>query len=142
VPVAVIESDAARRELFARPRYDRPESAAVFEAIHQALRRLLGGGLDTLVDATNLVEEERAVMYRIAEEAKARTIIVRLTAPLAIVRQRLEAGTPRGASTAGVTEFERLRRKRQPITRRHYVVDTTGNTQRAVQAIAREIEAR
>jgi predicted kinase len=141
-PMAVIESDAVRQALFPRPRYDGEESAEVFTAVHQALRCLLADGRDTLVDATNLVEDERAVMYDIAEEVDARTIVVRLTAPAAVVRRRLEAGTPRGSSTAGVREFERLRRKLQPIRRRHYVVDTTGDTQLAAQAIVREMEAR
>lgn len=142
IPMAVIESDAVRKALFPRPRFDRRESGVVFDAIHEALRRLLGEGHDTLVDATNLVESERVVMYQIAGEAAAHPIIVRLTAPPAVVRRRLQAGQHRGFSTAGIKEFERLRRKGQPIARKHYVVDTTGDTQEAVEAIAREIEAR
>lgn len=141
-PIAAIESDAVRRAMFARPRYDREESGAVFDAVHAALRRLLARGVSVLVDATNLVEAERAVMYGIAEESGARTIIVRLTAPAAVVRKRLAAGGARGASEAGVAEFERMRRRREPIRRRHYVVDATGSTRAGVEAIAREIAAR
>lgn len=139
---AIIESDAVRRALFRRPRYGREESAAVFDAVHEALRVLLARGASVIVDATNLIEGERATTYRIAEEAGARLIIVRLTAPAAVVRRRLASGTERGASEAGVAEFERMRRRRQPITRRHYVVDTTGGTGAAVEGVAREMRGR
>ncbi len=141
-PIAVIESDAVRRAMFARPRHNREESGAVFAAIHEALGRLLREGVSTLVDATNMVEKERAVMYGIAEEAGARTIIVRVTAPAAVVRKRLEAGRSRGASEAGVAEFEKMRRRWRAIPREHHVVNTVGSTQSAIEAIAREIEDR
>jgi predicted kinase len=141
-PIAVIESDAVRRALFARPRHDPEESGTVFAAIHEALRRLLRDGISTLVDATNMVEKERAVMYGIADGAGARTIIVRVTAPAAVVRKRLEAGAPRGASEAGVAEYEMMRRRWRPISREHYVVNTVRSTQSAIETIAREIERR
>jgi predicted kinase len=141
-PIAVIESDAVRRAMFARPRHDGEENGAVFAAIHEALRRLLGDGISTLVDATNMVEKERAVMYDIADDAGAQTIIVRVTAPAPVVRQRLEAGASRGASEAGVAEFEKMRRRWRPISREHFVVNTVRSTQSAVEAIAREIEVR
>lgn len=141
-PIAVIESDAVRRTLFAQPTHDREESGTVFAAIHEALRRLLRDGISTLVDATNMVENERAVMYGIADEAAARTIIVRVTAPAAVVRKRLEAGARRGASEAGVEEFEKVRRRWRSISREHYVVDTVRSTQSAIETIAREIERR
>jgi predicted kinase len=134
--------NAVRRAMFARPRYDREESGAVFDAIHAALRRLLARGISVIADATNLVEAERAVTYGIAEDAGARTIIARLTAPAAVVRKRLAAGEARGASEAGVAEFERMRLRREPIRRQHYVVDATGSTKAAVEAIGREIAAR
>jgi predicted kinase len=81
-------------------------------------------------------------MYGIADEAGARTIIVRVTAPAAVVRRRLQEGAPRGASQAGVAEFEKMRRRWRPISREHYVVNTVRNTQSAIEAIAREIERR
>ncbi|HYM14833.1 MAG TPA: AAA family ATPase [Dehalococcoidia bacterium] len=140
--VAVIESDAVREALFAAPTHGGAESAAVFEAIHAALRELLARGVSALLDATNLVERDRAVVYGIAEDLGARLIVVRVTAPASVVRKRLEAGGERGASRAGVAEFERMRRRGQPIGRRHHTVDTTGSTREAVEAVAREIEAR
>jgi predicted kinase len=141
--IAVIESDAVRRTMFARPAHAKEESAAVFEAVHAALRHLLGRGVATLVDATNLVEMQRAVMYGIARAAGARLIVVRTTAPAAVVRRRLRSRRESaGGAEAGTDVFERMRRSRQPIAVAHYVVDTTGDTEQAVEAIAREIERR
>jgi len=141
--IAVIESDAVRRAMFVRPTHAKPESGAVFDAVHAASRALLERGVSTLVDATNLVEAERAIMYDIARRAGARLIIVRLTAPAALVTRRLRARrAAAGPAEAGTEVFERMRRVRQPIGLPHYVVDTTGETEQAVEAIAREIEGR
>jgi predicted kinase len=82
-------------------------------------------------------------MYEIARQAGARLIIVRLTAPAPLVVKRLRARRETaGPAEAGTEVFERMRRVRQPIALPHYVVDTTGETERAVEAIAREIEGR
>ncbi len=141
--IAVIESDAVRRAMFERPAHAKDESAAVFDAVHAALRDLLGRGVATLVDATNLVEAQRAVMYGVARAAAARLIVVRTTAPAAVVRRRLRSRRESaGGAEAGTEVFERMRRSRQPIAAPHYVVDTTGAIEQAVEAIAREIERR
>lgn len=140
--ITVIESDAVRAAMFAQPAHTKAESGRVFASIHEALRRLLERGAGTLVDATNLIESERAAMYRIAEKAGARPVVVRLTAPVAVVRKRLAARPPgESASKAGVAVFEQMRVIRQPIPRPHYIVDTTHSIEAAVAAVAREIIA-
>jgi predicted kinase len=141
--IAVIESDAVRRAMFDRPTHARNESTAVFDAVHAALDALLARGVSTLVDATNLVEAERARMYRIAERHGARTIIVQVTAAAATVRARLRARRDAaGPAEAGTPVFERMQRTRQPLERPHYVVDTTGDVACAAEAVAREIAAK
>lgn len=140
--VAVIESDAVRRALFGRPTYEKKESVRVFGAVHEAARELLAGSISVVIDATNLIESEREVLYRIADAAGARLVIVRLTAPAAVVRKRLERADDRGASEADVAMFERMRKFRQPLRRPHYIVDTAGDTGPAVGAIGREISGR
>ena len=138
--IAVIESDAVRRAMFAGPTHARKESAAVFRAVHAALDDLLARGVSTLIDATNLVEAERGTMYGIAERRGARPTVVRLTAAPALVRTRLRAR--RDAADAGTDVFERMQRARQPIERPHYVVDTAGDVECAAEAVAREIVAK
>lgn len=142
VDVAVIESDAVRQALFGRPSYEKRESGRVFGAVHAAARELLAEGVTVVVDATNLIEAEREVLYRIADAAHARLLIVRLTAPAALIRKRLAGSGGRGASTADAGTYDRMRKIRQPIRRPHYIVDTAADTGPAVEAVVREIAGR
>lgn len=143
-PLATVESDVMRKALFPRPTYTLDESARVFAAIHALLRELLAHRVPTLLDATNLVEANRQVLYRIAEEADASLVLVRLTAPESAVRMRLQArfssGSARMSSDADWSVYERLRREDEPIQRRHLVVDSSGDIQPALARIARVLE--
>lgn len=142
-PLAVVESDVMRKALFPRPTYAPEESARVFAAIHGLLRALLEEGVSALLDATNLVEANRRVLYRIAEEAGARLVLVRLTAPEDVVRQRLTErlaeGGARVNSDADWAVYERLRREETPLSRRHFLVDTSGEIGPAVDRVARAL---
>lgn len=143
-PLAVVESDVMRKALFPRPNYTRKESARVFAAIHALLRELLDHRVPTLLDATNLVEANRRVLYRIAEEADASLVLVLLTAPESVVRKRLGARSSSGSagtsSDADWRVYERLRREDEPIQRQHFVVDSSGDIQPALASIARVLE--
>jgi predicted kinase len=136
----VIESDAVRRGMFPRPVHDRRENRSVFAAVHQQLARGLRSGRRVVVDATNLIEAERSLAYEVAEAAGARTVVVRTTAPAALLRRRVEERARGRDDVPGVRVLERMRRMRQPIRRPHFVVDTTGDTSAALAAVTREIE--
>ncbi len=141
--IGIVESDAVRRSMFSAPDYTKAESGQVFEAVHKTAEARLSRGEGVIVDATNLIENERVVMCGIAARLGARCVVVRLTAPEAVVRQRLGARSiVSGASQAGVEVYEQMRRIRQPILRPHFVVDTAVGIEAAVEAVAREIEAR
>ena len=146
--IEILESDVLRRSMFPTPAYDKGESRRVFDLLHESARALLAAGRSVIVDATNLIESERAVLYGIADSSGARCVIVRITAPEAVVRKRLVARTASagaseaGASAAGVEVFEQMRRIRQPIGRPHFVIDTAASIEPAVEAVAREIKAR
>ena len=142
VSIGVIESDAVRAALFASPRYTKAESGAVFEAIHGAAAELLRRGFSTLIDATNLIEAERAIMYRVAADAGGRLVVVRVTAPVELIRARLAARSVEQRSAAGLEVYERMVRREQPISVRYVVVDTGGEVTSAVEAVVREIRAR
>ncbi len=143
-PLAVVESDVMRKALFPRPSYTSKESARVFAAIHALLRELLARGVPALLDATNLVEANRRVLERIAEEADAGLVLVRLTAPESVARKRLEArsasGNARTNSDADWSVYKRLLREDQPIQRNHVVVDSSSDIQPALAGIARGLE--
>ena len=127
-PAAILDSDALRGVLFASPQHTEQEHGRLFPAIHVLTRRLLERGVPVIQDATNLKEANRRPLYRLAEETGARLVLVRLRAPLAIVRWRLEGRTqgldPRDRSTADLAVLEKMRHDYQRPKRAYFVIDT------------------
>lgn len=84
-----IESDRVRLEVTPFPTYSAGESAAVFARVDAAARRALAAGRHALIDATNLTTSDRRRFLRIATQLQVRLIVVRLTAPDSVIRERL-----------------------------------------------------
>ena len=141
-PIGVITGDDVRAATVTVPRYTKAESGRVFDAIRAAAAQLLAAGHSTLIDATNLIEAERAIMYRAAAETGARLAIVLVTAPRHVVRARIQARAQADPAAADILVYERMRRLQERITRPHFVVDTSGDYTAAVRAVAREIAGR
>ena len=130
-----------RRTLFANMSYSKSESGRVFDVVHAAAEERLASGRGVIVDATNLIEAERAAFYGMAEQLDGRLIVVRLTAAPSVVRERLRRRSlEEGSGPAGLAVYERMRRIRQRITKPHLVVDTTAGIEAAIEAVVREIE--
>jgi predicted kinase len=91
LPSVILESDALRRVLFPLPSYSLPESAQLFKAIRLLIERLLGKGVSLILDATNLSERYREYLYSIADRLEVKLILVRVEAPLSVVKERLRA---------------------------------------------------
>lgn len=141
----VLESDALRRLLFGCPTYTREENARLFRAIHSVADRLLRSGRSVIIDATNLTEWERQPYYKMADQHGARLLIVQLTAPDAVIRERLErraagVGGP-DQSQADTQVYERMRGDWEEISHAHYTVDTASDITAAVAAVAEAMEA-
>jgi hypothetical protein len=128
-PAAILDSDALRGVLYKSPRHTDQENARLFPAIHVLVRRLLDRGVSVVLDATNLKEEHRKPLYRLAREAGARLVIVRLRAPFAVMRERLAkrdaARNPLDRSTADLLVLERMRHDYERPRRPYFVVDTS-----------------
>lgn len=139
----ILESDAIRRLLFARPSYTWWESRRLFAALHAAVEKLIDAGISCIVDATNLADAYRQPLYDIADRHGAKLIIVEATAPAEVTIARLSdrAVTPENVSDADVAVYERMRPKWEPIGREHFVVDTSKPTGKVVAAVAREMES-
>ena len=135
----IVESDAVRLRLTGEPRFTPAEHRRVFDVCHALVERLLGEGRVVIMDATNLVEVHRRAVYAIAERAGARLIIVRVEAPEPTARRRLEERAARGEGLADWAVRQRMRRTREPISRPHRRVDTSGDISDAVKEIAAEI---
>jgi len=137
----VLESDDLRRLLFHRPVHSADESRRLFAALHAAAEALLAEGASVVVDATNVVEAERAPLYALGERTGAKLIVVQVTAPDRVIRRRLgvraRAGTSR--SEADTRVYERMQFRLEPIQRPHLVVDTSQETGPALATIVKEI---
>jgi len=142
----VLESDFLRRVLFARPTYGAEESHRLFEACYFLIEELLRAGRHVIFDATNLRERHRQRLYDIADRAGAKLVLVRVRAPVDIVRERLLGR--RGETVAGEWSeaswevYLQMRRTSERIRRRHIVVDTSRNIEPAVERVTREVERR
>lgn len=142
-PLLVLETDALRRALVAEPTYSAVESNRLFQAVHELLALLLGEGVSVVLDATNLVERHREVLYNIAEQAGAQLLIVRTEAVAEVVGQRLEeraqSAVREDASEADAAVYRKMRSSAQQIRRNHFVVDTTGDIEPVLQRVLREV---
>ena len=133
-----IESDAIRRGLAAEPTYSPRESGQVFARVEAEARKALGRGRHALIDATNLTARDRRRFVQLAEEMDAGLVAVRLTAPEAVIRERL--GWPReGNSQANVAVYEQMKRRPQPFAEPVIVVDTSRGLESAIALVLRVI---
>ena len=130
-----------RRELFDRPRHTAAESEFVHRVAHAVIRRLLQRGASAISDATNLIEFHREWLYRLAAQTEAHLLIVRVTAPEEIVRQRLAgrktAPSPQEWSEATWDVYLRMKHTEEPIGRPHITVSMDGDPAPAVQKVLR-----
>ncbi len=142
LPLPIIESDAMRQILSQKPTYSPGESERLFRACHMLIGDLLRRGISVIFDATNLIERNREELYRIADTAEAKLIIVRLEAPPELVRQRMarrQTGIdPDDKSEANWQVYQRMTATAQKIRRNHFAVDTSKDIAPAIEKIVRE----
>jgi hypothetical protein len=141
LPFLILASDTLRRILFPCPQYKESENRRLFSACHVLIEELLRKGIPVIFDATNLLEHHREYLYRAAERAGARLILVWVEAPTEIVRQRLAAreksAIPQYDSEAGWEVYNRMKPRREKISRNHFVVDTSQDITPAIDKIVR-----
>jgi len=142
LPLPIIESDAMRQILSPKPNYSQSESERLFRACHTLIGDLLRKGISVIFDATNLIEHHREQLYRIADSAEAKLIIVRLEAPPELVRQRMarrQTGIdPDDKSAADWQVYQRMTATAEKIRRNHFAVDTSRDIAPAIEKIVRE----
>jgi len=141
LPFVIIESDWIRKILFPQPRYTAQESRWVHRTCHALIAKLLKRGVRVIYDATNLIEYHRELVYRIAERAGARLLVVKTVASEEVVRDRLmarqEAATE--ISDADWRIYRRMASRQEPIYHSHLVIDTSEDLEEAVAKILRSI---
>lgn len=135
----VVASDQLRRRLFVAPSYVREETRALFAVAHAMARRLLAEGHTVLFDATNLRELDRRPLYRLAEEAGASLVLVRVVAPEPEIYARLarrRSGGPDDASDADTRVYETMRERYEEPSRPSLAVDTSADLAAAADRVA------
>jgi predicted kinase len=141
LPFLILGSDALRRVLFPTPQHNEHENKRLFAACHVLIEDLLRTGIPVIFDATNLLEHHREYLYRAADRAGAKLILVWVEAPLEVVRQRLltreEGALARYDSRAGWEVYNRMKPRTEKISRSHLVVDTSQDIAGAVDKIVR-----
>ncbi len=142
LPFVVLESDALRKALFASPDYSLQESSRLFRAIHLLIERLLKKGISLILDATNLTEQHREYLYRIADRLQVKLVLVGVEAPPEVVRRRLESrrGNPGNKSDADWTVYQKMRPAAERIRRPHYAVDTSRDIAPVLDKIVKEVK--
>ena len=144
LPFVILESDALRKILFPSPTYSLQESNRLFRACHLLIEQLLRKGIPLILDATNLSERYRERLYSIADRLDVKLILVRVEAPVEVVRERLKArregANPEDKSDADWEVYQRMRPVVQKIRRNHYAVDTSRDITPVLDKIVREVK--
>jgi predicted kinase len=143
LPFLILASDTLRKVLFPSPHYEESENKRLFSACHVLIEELLMEGIPVIFDATNLLEHHREYLYRAAERANAKLIVVRVEAPTEVVRQRLlarkEANMTQDDSEADWEVYTKMKPRKQKISRNHLVLDTSQDTNAVIDKIVRAI---
>lgn len=138
-PFLVMESDRLRKTLVAEPQYTPDEHRRVFQACHRLLAEVLGHGYPVLFDATNIGRRSRRPVFAIARRFNAPVAVVAVSAPLDVVRKRLqqrEAGLdPETWSDAGFEVYSRMAPAWEPVNGLHIAVDTSRDTTPALRQV-------
>lgn len=143
LPLPIIESDAMRQIIAPKPTYSPDESQRLFRACHALIGDLLHKGISVIFDATNLIENHREQLYRIAERADAKLVLVRVEAPTEVVQQRMErrrnGDDPNDKSDADWHVYKKMTATAERIRRNHFAVDTSKDIAPAIEKIVREV---
>lgn len=144
MPFVMLESDVLRRVLFPDPRYSAAESARLFAAVRLLAADLLSMGEPVILDATNLSESQRNLLHEIAKITSGRIILIQVTAPVEVVRRRLEARKqkvdPDDRSDADWEVYRRMEPSVERIRHEHMVVDTSRDIGPAIEKVLREAQ--
>jgi predicted kinase len=144
LPFLILASDILRKVLFPSPHYEESENKRLFSACHVLIEELLMEGIPVIFDATNLLEHHREYLYRAAERAKAKLIMVRVEAPTEVVRQRLlarkEANMTQDDSEAGWEVYTKMKPRGEKISRNHIAVDTSQDINAVIDKIVQAIK--
>lgn len=141
LPFVIIESDVVRKILFPQPLYTAQESRWVHRTCHALMAKLLKRGVRVIYDATNLIEYHRELVYRIAQKAGARLVVVKTVASEEVAQERLRTRQEeaRELSDADWRVYRRMASRQEQVSHPHLVIDTSEDLEEAVAKVLRFI---
>ena len=146
-PLVVLNSDDIRRQLVDEPDYSFNETKRVLRAVRLAIGDLLHRNITVVLDSPNLTEWERSPFYGLADLHKARLIIVEVTAPTAVVLERLGAQQAEPVSIEAArgrvgmqSVLSQITGRQEPITRDHLTVDTSLSIDQFVEGLVLDLD--
>ena len=144
IPSVIIESDALRKKLFAYPKYTAEENKRLFNACHRLSEELLHKGITVILDATNLVERHREYLYRIAERTRSKLLIISVTAPPDVIKERFQRREMKmdaqDSSEADWNVHRRMKTRAGRIGRNFITVDTSEDIEQGIRKIIHELK--
>lgn len=137
----LVQTDAIRKDRFARPTYSSRESAAVYAQAHRTIASALQVGRLVVFDATNLEEAKRKTLYELADRAGASLQLVWMWAPVGAIARRLHqrgvAPDPEDRSDANWAIYSQLARTAEPPRRPFVVLNSTLSADEQLVALTR-----
>ena len=131
-PLALLESDKIRVMCFPKPKYTMSENKFVFDLCHRLIKALLKRSIPVLFDATNLLEKNRQVIYKISRSNDAKLFVLNITAEKKIskrrISERLLSNSNKDFSKANWDVYKRMSRFNEPISVKHWTIDNSTNS--------------
>jgi predicted kinase len=86
-------ADRERHKMFGRPTHSAAESRQLYAALNQRTAELLKSGRSVVFDTNFNYRQDRRHLRAIAEEAGAKTVVIEMTTPVELARDRALAGS-------------------------------------------------
>jgi predicted kinase len=125
-----IWADRERSKLFLNPTHSKKESRQLYELLNARTATLLGAGKSVVFDTNFNFYKDREHLRSIASKAGAKTVIIQLTTPLELARQRALHGShaERNGMDKAMTPrtFDRINGHLEPLRSNEQAIRLSG----------------
>lgn len=129
-----LNSDTLRQEMGLQGKYAAADKEKVYEALLKKTEETLQSGKTVVVDSTFYKESVRAPFRRIAASLHLPLHWIEVTAPEAVIRERLQH--PRPDSEADFTVYQKIRDAYEPLAEPHLTLHSDEATPEQLAVLA------
>lgn len=123
-------ADYERQQMFKNPQHNHAENLALYDELNQRADELLRAGKDVIFDTNFNLYKDREHLRRIAARNGGQVIVIWVTTPRDIARQRAtqhsDGQATRVWGNMPVETFDRIARNQQPPTTDEHVITLDG----------------